>query len=65
MNQRIIVRYIMSFKKQVVEELESGRFSSISEAKEHYGITGASTVQNWLVKCGRNHLCAKVVRVIP
>jgi transposase len=63
MNQRIIFRYSMSFKQQVVEELESGRFSSILEAKEHYGITGASTVQNWLKKYGRNHLCAKVVRV--
>ncbi len=63
MNQRIIVRYSMSFKQQVVEELESGRFSSISEANEHYGITGTATVRNWLVKYGRNHLCAKVVRV--
>jgi transposase-like protein len=63
MNQRIIVRYSMSFKRQVVEELESCRFSSILEAKEHYGITGAGTVQNWLKKYGRNHLCAKVVRV--
>lgn len=63
MNQRIIFRYSMNFKQQVVEELESGRFLSISEAKEHYGIAGASTVQNWLVKYGRNHLCAKVVRV--
>ena len=63
MKQRIIFRYSMSFKQQVVEELESGRFSSILEAKEHYGITGASTVQNWLKKYGRNHLCAKVVRV--
>ena len=33
MDQRIIVRYSMSFKQQVVEELESGWFSSISEAK--------------------------------
>lgn len=63
MNQRIIFRYSMSFKQQVVEELESGRFSSISEAKEHYGIEGAGTIRNWLVKYGRNHLCAKVVRV--
>jgi transposase-like protein len=63
MYQRIIFRYSISFKRHVVEELESGRFSSISEAKEHYGITGASTVRNWLVKYGRNHLCAKVVRV--
>ena len=63
MDQRIIVRYSMSFKQQVVEELESGRFSSISEANEHYGITGAATVRSWLVKYGRNHLCPKVVRV--
>ena len=63
MDQRIIVRYSMSFKQQVVRELESGRFSSISEANEHYGITGTTTVRNWLVKYGRNHLCPKVVRV--
>ena len=63
MDLRIIVRYSMSFKQQVVGELESGRFSSISEANEHYGITGTATVRNWLVKYGRNHLCAKVVRV--
>ena len=63
MNQRIIVRYSMSFKHQVVGELETGRFSSISEAQEHYGITGASTIRNWLVRYGRSHLCAKVVHV--
>ncbi len=63
MNQRIVVRYSMSFKHQVVEELESGRFSSITQANEHYGIAGAGTIRNWLVRYGRNHLCAKVVRV--
>ncbi len=63
MNQKIIVRYSQSFKQQLVEELESGRFSSILEAKEHYGIRGASTIRNWLVRYGRNHLCAKVVHV--
>ncbi len=63
MDQRMIVRYSMSFKHQVVEELESGRFSSISQANEPYGIAGAGTIRNWLVRYGRNHLCAKVVRV--
>ena len=63
MNQRIVVRYSMSFKHQVVEELESGRFSSISQANEHYGIKGSETIRNWLVRYGRNHLCPKVVRV--
>ena len=63
MDQRMIVRYSMGFKHQVVEELESGRFSSISQANEHYGIAGAGTIRNWLVRYGRNHLCPKVVRV--
>ena len=63
MNERIVVRYSMSFKHQVVKELEAGRFSSISQANKHYGIAGAGTVRNWLVNYGRNHLCAKVVRV--
>jgi transposase-like protein len=63
MDQRIVVRYSMSFKRHVVEELESGRFSNISEVQKHYGIAGTATVRNWLVKYGRNHLCAKVVRV--
>jgi hypothetical protein len=29
----------------------------------HYGITGGSTIKNWLSRYGRNELCAKVVRV--
>ena len=63
MRQRTVIRYSVSFKQQVIEQLESGRFSSISEAKEHFGIRGDYTVQRWLQKYGRNHLCAKVVRV--
>lgn len=63
MEQQIVTRYSMCFKQQVIGELESGRFSSISQAKEHYGITGSTTIQNWLKKYGRNHLRPKVVRV--
>ena len=63
MQQRLVVRYSMSFKRQVVSELESGRFDSIGQASEHYGITGSMTVKKWLVKFGRNHLCPKVIRV--
>jgi len=63
MRQRIVIRYSMSFKQQVIAQLESGRFDSISEAKEHFGIRGDYTIQRWLHKYGRNHLCAKVVRV--
>jgi transposase len=63
MHQRIVIRYSQSFKRQVVSDIESGRFSAITQAKEHYGIKGAQTIRNWLLKYGRNHLCAKVVRV--
>jgi transposase len=63
MIQRQIVRYSSSFKQQVIKELESGRFNSIGEAREHYGIAGGSTIPYWLRKYGRNHLCPKIVRV--
>jgi transposase-like protein len=63
MNQQIVVRYSQSFKQQVIADIESGRFSSITQAQKHYGITGSPTIKNWLKKYGRNHLCAKVVYV--
>ena len=63
MRQATVYRYSMSFKQQVIEQLESGRFSSINEAKEHFGIRGEYTIQTWLRKYGRNHLCPKVIRV--
>ena len=63
MQQRLVIRYSMNFKRQVVSELESGRFDSIVQASEHYGITGSMTIRKWLVKFGRNHLCPKVIRV--
>ena len=63
MRQRTLIRYSLGFKQQVIRQLESGRFDSISEAQEHFGIKGGSTITYWLRKYGRNHLCAKVVRV--
>jgi len=63
MRQTEVIRYSISFKHQVIRELESGRFGNIAEARQHYGINGADTIQNWLGKYGRNHLCSKIVRV--
>jgi transposase-like protein len=53
----------MAFKQEVIRQLESGRFDTISEAREHYGIGKNGTINNWLRRYGRNHLCAKVIRV--
>jgi len=54
-------RYSISFKQKVVREVESGM--GIDEVRRRYGIGGCSTVQQWIVKFGKNHLLNKVVRV--
>ncbi|MFP4027540.1 MAG: transposase [Candidatus Brocadiia bacterium] len=58
-----VVRYSEAFKLKVVSELESGKLSSMAEARRKYGIGGGSTVANWLKKYGKNHLLGKVVKV--
>ena len=63
MNPRIIRQYSISFKRQVIADLEGGRFDSIETARQHYGIGGMDTIQKWLRKYGKNHLLPKVVIV--
>lgn len=63
MRQRVVVRYSACFKRQVIAELERGRFDSLEQARAHYGIGGAQTISSWLGRYGRNHLQSKVVRV--
>lgn len=63
MRERVIRRYSQAFKRQVVEEVESGRFVSLQAAGVHHGIGGAVTVRDWVRRFGKNHLLAKVVRV--
>ena len=58
---REIKRYSISFKKQVVEELENG--SSYSGLRKKYDIRGAETIQQWVRSFGRNHLLNKLVRI--
>jgi transposase len=63
MAQRVVRRYSSCFKRQVVEDLENGRFDTMGAVRSHYGILGAQTVQRWLRKYGKNHLAPKVVIV--
>ena len=63
MVQSVLIRYSSCFKRQVVSEIESGRFDNINQAQRHYGITGCGTVRRWLEQFGRNDLCPKVIRV--
>ena len=63
MKCKTVKRYSISFRRQVVDDLESGRFDSIESVRLHYGIGGIGTVQSWLRKYGKNHLLPKVVIV--
>jgi len=63
MQPSVQMRYSLAFRRQVVAALEAGRFRSIEQARQHYGIGGAMTVRRWLKQLGKNHLIPKVVRV--
>ena len=57
-----ILRYSEGFKLRVINELENGRFSNQTEAREFYGL-GGSTLPRWLRLYGKNELLRRVVRV--
>ena len=63
MKRQTVMQYSISFKRQVVGDLEGGRFDSIGSAQRHYGIGGMATIQRWLRRYGKNHLLPKVVIV--
>jgi transposase-like protein len=61
-HQRTIKRYSTCFKLQVVEEIEKNGLS-IEECRLKYDISGANTIQTWLLKFGKHHLLNKIIRV--
>ena len=60
--QRVIIRYSISFRQKVVREIEEGGLG-IAEAARRYNIKGGGVIQRWLKQFGKNHLLNKVVRV--
>jgi len=57
------VRYGEAFKRQVVDEIESGKFSGATAASRAYGIKGATTVTRWIRRYGREDLLARRINV--
>lgn len=55
------VRYSISFRRQVVEEVERG--VSMYALQKRYGIKGGSTIQRWMHKFGKSNLLNQVIRV--
>jgi len=60
---RTILQYSEAFKRQVVKELEDGKFATISAASRAYGIRGGSTISQWIRKYGNEGILPKKVRV--
>lgn len=58
-----VVRYSETFKRQVVDELERGKFDTPWAARKAYGIRGSETVTQWARRYGREDLLPKRVRI--
>lgn len=57
------IEYSEAFKRQVVEELERGKFRSICEANRAYNIRGSGTIQKWVRRYGNENILPKKVRI--
>ena len=57
------IQYSEAFKRQVVDELERGKFRSFSEVRRAYGIGGLATVQRWVREYGDENLLPKKVKI--
>jgi transposase-like protein len=57
------IRYSEAFKRQVVKELEDGKFLSFSEARRAYGILGLATIQRWVRQYGNEKILPKKVKI--
>jgi len=61
--RRVTYTYSIAFKQKVVNEIETGKLSSVHEAQRLYDIRGNRTIYDWVRKLGKNELIGKVVRV--
>ena len=60
--QKVMIRYSISFKQKVVREIEEEGLG-IKQVARRYGIKGGGTIQRWVKQLGKNHLLNKIVRV--
>lgn len=57
------VRYSEAFKRQVVGQIESGKYQTVEQARRAYGIRGAMTVWAWVKKYGSEELQTRRIRI--
>ena len=57
------IRYSEMFKRQLVKEIEEGKFSCLAQARKAYQIKGADTVQRWVAQYGNPIIQPRILRV--
>jgi transposase-like protein len=60
---REVIRYSEAFKLRLVEDIGSGKYKSLDEARRRNGIRGGSTVKGWIKRYGREDMLPKRVKV--
>jgi transposase len=61
MENQKIRRYSDTFRRQVVQEYESGE--KLEDLRKKYGIGGGSTIQSWIKKFGKNAFRYDLIRI--
>jgi transposase-like protein len=62
-NRKNYIRYGEAFKRQVVDEIERGKFTGAYAAGRAYGIKGATTVSKWIREYGSADLLPKKITI--
>jgi transposase-like protein len=60
---RDVIRYSEAFKVRLVEDIASGKYKSLNEAKRRNGIRGCATLAKWLKRYGREDMLPKRIKV--
>ena len=55
-------RYSMGFKLKVMEELRDGKWKTVAEAGEAYGVT-PTAIRYWMKRMGFEHLKGRIIYV--
>jgi transposase-like protein len=59
---REVIRYSEAFKLRIVEDIGSGKYKSLDEARRRNGIRGGSTVKGWIKRYGREDMLPERVK---
>lgn len=59
--QKISIRYSISFKQMVIKEAEQG--CSFETLRRKYDIRGGETIQKWVKFYGKSHLLNKIIKI--